>query len=78
MMGVEGLTLASKVAILNANYMAKTLDPHFPVLYKGKNGFVAHECIVDVRPVKAATGVEVEDVALQHKEETPWTLITRL
>jgi len=63
MMGGSGLTDATKVAILNANYIAKRLDPHFPVLYKGKNGLVAHECIVDPRGVKQATGVEVEDIA---------------
>jgi glycine dehydrogenase len=63
MMGGEGLTLATKVAILNANYVAKRLAPHFPVLYTGRNGRVAHECIVDVRQLKAASGVEVADVA---------------
>jgi glycine dehydrogenase len=63
MMGTEGLRRATQIAILNANYVAKRLDPHFPVLYKGKNGFVAHECIVDVRQLKARSGVEVEDVA---------------
>jgi glycine dehydrogenase len=63
MMGGSGLTDATKVAILNANYIAKRLEPHFPVLYKGKNGLVAHECIVDPRGVKAASGVEVEDIA---------------
>ncbi|HEX2717450.1 MAG TPA: aminomethyl-transferring glycine dehydrogenase [Gemmatimonadaceae bacterium] len=63
MMGGEGLTLATKVAILNANYIAKRLDPHYPVLYKGLNGTVAHECIVDPRGLKASTGVEVEDIA---------------
>ncbi|MBA3881424.1 MAG: aminomethyl-transferring glycine dehydrogenase [Chthoniobacterales bacterium] len=62
MMGAQGLTEATKVAILNANYVAKRLDAYFPVLYKGKHGFVAHECIVDLRQFKAA-GVEVEDVA---------------
>ena len=62
-MGGEGLTDATKVAILNANYIAKRLDPHFPVLYKGKHGLVAHECIVDTRVVKGASGVEVEDIA---------------
>ncbi len=62
MMGAAGLTAATKNAILNANYMAKRLDPFFPVLFKGKSGFVAHECIIDLRPCKAA-GVEVEDVA---------------
>ena len=63
MMGAAGLKKASQVAILNANYIAARLDPHFPVLYKGKNGRVAHECIVDLRPLKERTGVEVEDVA---------------
>ena len=62
MMGAAGLTKATKIAILNANYIAKQLDPHFPVLFKGKNGLVAHECILDLRPCKSA-GVEVEDVA---------------
>ncbi len=63
MMGNDGLTLATKVSILNANYIAKRLDPHFPVLYKGKNNLVAHECIVDLRPIKADTGITVDDVA---------------
>ena len=62
MMGGAGLTKATKVAILNANYIAKRLDASFPVLFKGKNGLVAHECILDLRPCKSA-GVEVEDVA---------------
>ncbi|MDQ6623480.1 MAG: aminomethyl-transferring glycine dehydrogenase, partial [Verrucomicrobiota bacterium] len=62
MMGAAGLTEATKVAILNANYIAKRLDRYFPVLYKGKHGSVAHECIVDLRQFKSA-GVEVEDVA---------------
>ncbi|HET7035683.1 MAG TPA: aminomethyl-transferring glycine dehydrogenase [Thermomicrobiaceae bacterium] len=63
MMGAHGLTDATRVAILNANYIAKRLDPHFPVLYKGKNGMVAHECIVDLRQLKERTGIEVADVA---------------
>ncbi len=63
MMGGEGLTRATKMAILNANYVAKRLDPHYPVLYRGKSGGVAHECIVDLRPLKKTSGVEVEDVA---------------
>ncbi|MES2708680.1 MAG: aminomethyl-transferring glycine dehydrogenase [Verrucomicrobiota bacterium] len=63
MMGPDGLTLATKWAILNANYVAKRLSPFFPVLYKGRNGLVAHECIIDVRPFKETTGVSVEDVA---------------
>ena len=63
MMGGEGLTRATSMAILNANYMAKRLDPHFPVLYKGPGGFVAHECIIDLRWLKERTGLSVEDVA---------------
>jgi glycine dehydrogenase len=62
MMGGEGLTEATKIAILNANYIAKRLDGYFPVLFKGKRGLVAHECIVDLRQWKTG-GVEVEDVA---------------
>ena len=62
MMGADGLTSATKIAILNANYIAKRLDPHFPVLFKGKRGLVAHECIVDLRQWKSV-GIEVEDVA---------------
>jgi glycine dehydrogenase len=63
LMGADGLTQATKIAILNANYMAKRLAPHFPVLYVGKNGTVAHECILDLRKVKRDAAVEVEDVA---------------
>ncbi len=63
MMGAAGLRRATEVAILNANYVAHRLDPHFPVLYTGKNGRVAHECIIDLRPVKASCGVTVDDVA---------------
>ena len=63
LMGGDGLTQATKIAILNANYMAKRLGPHFPVLYVGKNGTVAHECILDLRKVKRDASVEVEDVA---------------
>jgi glycine dehydrogenase len=62
MMGAAGLKRASEVAILNANYIAKRLDPCFPVLFKGKHGLVAHECIVDLRQWRNA-GIEVEDVA---------------
>jgi len=63
MMGGDGLTMASALAILNANYMAKRLEPYFPVLYKGSNGTVAHECILDLREWKTRAGIEVEDVA---------------
>ena len=63
MMGGPGLTQATKVAILNANYIAKRVHEHFPVLYRGDSGLVAHECIIDLRPLKASAGIEVEDVA---------------
>ncbi len=63
LMGGDGLTDATKLAILNANYMAERLHPHYPVLYRGKQGRVAHECIIDLRPLKKTSGVEVEDVA---------------
>jgi len=63
LMGPDGLRRASKVAILSANYVARRLDPYFPVLYTGENGRVAHEAIVDVRPMAKATGVGAEDVA---------------
>ena len=63
MMGVEGLTEATKIAILNANYMAKRLNAYFPVLYTGNKGLVAHECIIDIRPLAERSGITVEDVA---------------
>jgi glycine dehydrogenase len=63
MMGAEGLTRATEIAILNANYVAKRLESHYPVLYRGKHGTVAHECIVDPRSLKASAGVEAEDIA---------------
>ena len=63
LMGGSGLTEATKVAILNANYIAFRLEEHFPVLYRGRNGRVAHECIVDPRALKGTSGVEVEDIA---------------
>ena len=63
MMGGEGLTRATSIAILNANYIARRLAPHFPVLYTGPGGLVAHECIIDLRPIKETTGITVEDVA---------------
>ena len=63
MMGADGLRKATIMAILNANYIARRLDPHFPVLYKGPGGFVAHECIIDLRWLKDRTGLSVEDVA---------------
>ena len=63
LMGGEGLATATKVAILSANYVAKQLEAHYPVLYRGQNGLVAHECILDTRGVKGASGVEAEDIA---------------
>lgn len=63
MMGEDGLSLATKTAILNANYMAKKLESQYSVLYKGKNGLVAHECILDTRNFKKISGVEAEDIA---------------
>jgi glycine dehydrogenase len=63
MMGAEGLRRATQVAILSANYLARRLDPHFPVLYTGREGLVAHECILDLRPLASQTGITAEDVA---------------
>jgi glycine dehydrogenase len=63
MMGGEGLTRATEIAILNANYIATRLQPHFPVLYRNAKGRVAHECIVDPRPLKNSSGVTVDDIA---------------
>lgn len=63
MMGAEGLAQATKVAILNANYVMERLRPYYPVLYRGTNGRVAHECILDIRPLKAETGISEEDIA---------------
>ena len=63
MMGGEGLLKATQVAILSANYIANRLADHYPVLYTGRNGMVAHECIVDLRPLKQSSGISEEDVA---------------
>ena len=63
LMGADGLRYATEIAILNANYMAKKLEPYYPILYKGRNGRVAHECIVDMREIRRTSGVTVEDVA---------------
>lgn len=63
MMGAEGLRRATLVAILNANYLAKRLSPYYPILYTGKNGMVAHECIIDLRQIKESSGITVDDVA---------------
>ncbi len=63
LMGCQGLKKATSVAILNANYIAKKLGPHYPVLYTGPDGFVAHECIIDVRHLKDSVGISVDDIA---------------
>jgi glycine dehydrogenase len=63
LMGGAGLRRATEMAILNANYVAQRLSPHYPVLYTGANGLVAHECILDLRPIKDASGITVDDVA---------------
>ena len=81
MMGSEGLTKATKIAILNANYMAKRLEPYYSVLFKGESGFVAHECIIDLRPLKKRARVEVDDVAKRlmdfgfHAPTVSWPVI---
>ena len=82
MMGAEGLKRATQVALLNANYIAKKLAPHYPTLYSGRNGYVAHECILDLRPLKEASGVSAEDVAKRlidygfHVAVTHWDQAT--
>ena len=63
MMGADGLLRASQIAILSANYIANKLQPHYPVLYTGQNGRVAHECIIDIRPLKTSSGISEEDIA---------------
>ncbi len=63
LMGQQGLRKATQVALLNANYIAKRLAPHYPTLYTGRNGLVAHECILDLRALKETSGIEAEDVA---------------
>ena len=63
MMGGTGLTQATRVAILNANYIAKKLGEFYPILYTGPDGRIAHECIVDIRPLTKDTGVTVDDIS---------------
>ena len=63
LMGPDGLRQATEAAIVNANYRARRLSAHFPVLYTGSSGFIAHECIIDLRPITKATGVTVDDIA---------------
>ncbi len=81
MMGTPGLTDATKVAILNANYMAERLKDYYPILFKGASGCVAHECIIDLRPLKRRAGVEVDDIAKRlmdfgfHAPTVSWPVI---
>ncbi|MFI8829282.1 aminomethyl-transferring glycine dehydrogenase [Streptomyces sp. NPDC053431] len=63
LMGADGLRKATQRAILNANYIARRLEPHYPILYTGPHGLVAHECIVDIRPITRSTGISVTDIA---------------
>jgi len=63
MMGAEGMKKATEYAILNANYVARRLQDYYPVLYSGRNGFIAHECLLDLRPLKEASGISEEDIA---------------
>jgi glycine dehydrogenase len=81
MMGSQGLTEATQIAILNANYMAHRLADYYPILYKGGTGFVAHECIIDLHPLKKQAGIEVEDVAKRlmdygfHAPTVSWPVV---
>lgn len=81
LMGSSGLKEATQLAILNANYIAKKLEPHFPVLYKGRNKLVAHECIIDIRSIKEETGISEEDIAKRlmdygfHAPTMSWPVI---
>ena len=84
MMGSAGLRRASEVAILSANYIANRLKPHFPVLYTGTMGHVAHECIIDIRPLKETAGIGVDDVAKRlmdygfHAPTMSWPVVNTL
>lgn len=84
MMGSEGLTEATEVAILNANYVAKKLEPHYSIVYRGHGGRIAHECILDLRPFKESAGVTVDDVAKRlmdfgfHSPTMSWPVIGTL
>ncbi|RYZ70096.1 MAG: glycine dehydrogenase (aminomethyl-transferring), partial [Proteobacteria bacterium] len=84
MMGAEGLKKATLVAILNANYIAKKLAAHYPVVYKGKEGLVAHECILDLREIKKTSGIDVSDVAKRlmdygfHAPTMSWPVVGTL
>lgn len=84
MMGPDGLRKATEVAILSANYIAKKLKPHYPILYTGKNDLVAHECIIDIRGIKETTGIGVDDIAKRlmdygfHAPTMSWPVINTL
>lgn len=84
MMGSEGLKKATQVAILSANYIAKKLEPYYPVLYRGKNNFVAHECIIDVRQFKSSANITVDDIAKRlmdygfHAPTMSWPVVGTL
>lgn len=84
LMGAKGLQLSTETAILNANYIAEKIQDHFPVLYRGANGRVAHECIIDVRPLKASSGVDVNDIAKRlmdygfHAPTMSWPVVNTL
>jgi glycine dehydrogenase len=84
MMGADGLTQATRLAIVNANYIAHRLQPYFPVLYRGDNGLVAHECILDLRPLCEATGLVIDDVAKRlmdfgfHAPTMSWPVVGTL
>jgi glycine dehydrogenase len=84
MMGAEGLRHATEIAILNANYVARRLEPHYRVLYRGSRGRVAHECIVDTRPFRRSAGVEVDDIAKRlmdfgfHAPTMSWPVVGTL
>ncbi len=84
MMGEEGLKKATQLAVLNANYIAKKLSPHFPILFTGANGWVAHECIIDVRPLKDLSNISVDDIAKRlmdygfHAPTMSWPVIGTL
>jgi len=84
LMGSDGLKLATQVAILNANYISARLEPHFKTLYRGENGFVAHECILDLRELKKSVGIDVTDVAKRlmdygfHAPTVSWPVVETL
>ncbi len=84
MMGPDGLRKATQVAILNANYIAQKLKAHYPILYSGKNGLVAHECIIDIRGIKETVGITVDDIAKRlmdygfHAPTMSWPVISTL